>query len=117
MSKLIQIRCKDLEPGNIIRSGKEGYVVKEIEVVGHHLEISLIGANEIIKASPSQKIYVEKQDDFFDFDDDPTPHTPTGWSDDQSTYTTPDGIVHTEEEIMNAAYDGADFSIGNSYPR
>lgn len=117
MSSFSRIRCRDLEPGNIIRSGKEGYVVKEIEVVGRHLEISLIGANEIIKASPSQKIYVEKPEDFFDFDADPTPPTPTGWSDDQSTYITPDGIVYTDEEIMCAAYDGADFSPGNSYPR
>lgn len=115
MSKLIQIRCKDLEPRNIIRSGNEGHVVKEIEVVGRHLEISLMGANEIIKASPNQKIWVQKEDDFFDFDD--TPLELKGWSEDGSTYTTPAGDTYTEEEIMNAAYDGADFSAGNSYPR
>lgn len=28
----------------------------------------------------------------------------------------PSSVPYTEEEIMNAAYSGADFSIGNSYP-
>lgn len=105
MSKLIQIQCKDLEPRNIIRSGNEGHVVKEIEVVGRHLEISLMGANEIIKASPNQKIWVQKEDDFFDFDDRPSELK--GWSEDGS-YMTASGISYTADEMFLAAYSGCE---------
>lgn len=106
MSKFNRIECRKLQPGNIIRSGDEGYVVKEIEVKGRHLEISLQGTGKIIEASPDKKVYIEKVEELFDFDEAPTGMY--GWQDDGS-YMTESGVVCTASEMENAAYSGAEF--------
>lgn len=129
---VVQITAKELEIGNVISSANESYVIKEIEVDGSNLVISFWGAFVTMEIDPNAQLLVQLTDppltayeEFIVHPKESQKESPRkspkskkgGWNSDGSLYTTPTGIPYTEEEIMWAAYDGADFSPGNSYPR
>lgn len=108
-----QVKVEDLQPGGIIRSGREGYNVQSVETRDGAIVIHL-GASEALVVPPGTLAWVEVRDPIVDLSIEPTEVTEArGWAEDGS-YTTPSGITYTAEEMENAAYSGADFSIENS---
>lgn len=79
MSKFDRIECRELKPGNIIRSGKEGYAVKDIEIEGSSLVISFLGTKETITVSPGDKAYIEIEDQFIDIGLEPAEVIAAAW--------------------------------------
>lgn len=76
-----QVQASKLEPGNTIRSGKEAFVIKGIEIEGKNLSLSLMGTNETVIASPTQMIWTENPKQFFDFGIEPPEVTVANWAD------------------------------------